>query len=233
MRLFALLLLLPCWTLAAEAETTFFDPVALELEGWTIQVDPALLPGGDAAALGSNALSVLQAQLIMIRQVLPAEPLTKLRSCPIWMEHNHPTLGSLQYHPGVDWLIKNDCDPRLVRHVHIPRAEHLVAPYMMRKQPWVMIHELAHAYHQRIITHAHPGVNAAWKKAKANGSYERVQAYNGRMVRHYALSNVYEYFAEASEAYIGSNDFYPFVRAELKQHDPDMYAVMREVWGKL
>ena len=42
-----------------------------------------------------------------------------------------------------------------------------------------------------------------------------------------------EYFAESTEAYLGVNDFYPFVRAELKQHDPDMYELMTEIWGKI
>ena len=40
-----------------------------------------------------------------------------------------------------------------------------------------------------------------------------------------------EYFAECTEAFFGTNDHYPFVRAELKEHDPQMYAVVKEVWG--
>ena len=39
-----------------------------------------------------------------------------------------------------------------------------------------------------------------------------------------------EYFAESSEAYFGKNEFYPFVRAELKQHDPNMYALLEKLW---
>ena len=41
-----------------------------------------------------------------------------------------------------------------------------------------------------------------------------------------------EYFAESSEAFFGTNDFYPFVGAELKQHDPRMYEVLERAWGK-
>jgi hypothetical protein len=44
------------------------------------------------------------------------------------------------------------------------------------------------------------------------------------------MNNEQEYFAETTEAFFGTNDFYPFVRAELKAHDPDMYAVLCEVW---
>jgi len=42
-----------------------------------------------------------------------------------------------------------------------------------------------------------------------------------------------EYFAEASESYFGVNDFYPFVRAELKEFDPAAYFLMEEIWGPL
>ena len=229
--------LVACAALSASAaekdKPVFFDPVETVVDGWTVQVDPALLPGGAEATLGSNALEVLRAQLVMIRQTLPPDRVEKLRTCPIWLEADHPTLGALQYHPGRRWLVGHDCDPRLTKHVHIPRARHLVAPGMMRKNPWVMMHELAHAYHDRVIGHGHEGVRAAWDKAVASGSYEKVKLHNGRTVRHYALSNIYEYFAEGTEAYVGSNDFYPFVRAELKEHDPDLFREMQAIWGRL
>ncbi len=47
----------------------------------------------------------------------------------------------------------------------------------------------------------------------------------------YALNNDQEYFAELSEAFFGVNDFYPFVKAEVMQHDPDMYKALQELWG--
>jgi hypothetical protein len=40
----------------------------------------------------------------------------------------------------------------------------------------------------------------------------------------------WEYFAEASEAYFGTNDFYPFVRTELQRHDPEMYELLKRLW---
>ncbi len=52
-------------------------------------------------------------------------------------------------------------------------------------------------------------------------------------VKHYGLNNHKEYFAESTEAYFGVNDFYPFVRAELKEHDPKMFGVLEAVWGKV
>ncbi len=41
-----------------------------------------------------------------------------------------------------------------------------------------------------------------------------------------------EHFAEASEAFFGTNDFYPFVRAELRRHDPGMYALLEKLWRR-
>ena len=46
-----------------------------------------------------------------------------------------------------------------------------------------------------------------------------------------ALNNDQEYFAEATEAFFGTNDYFPFVRAELKQHDPEMFELLHELWG--
>jgi hypothetical protein len=44
------------------------------------------------------------------------------------------------------------------------------------------------------------------------------------------MNDQQEYFAEATESYFGTNDFYPFVRAELKQHDPAVYQLIERVW---
>lgn len=55
---------------------------------------------------------------------------------------------------------------------------------------------------------------------------------SGKRERAYAITHHHEDFAEACEAYFGANDFYPFVRAELREHDPAIYRVLDEVWRK-
>ena len=40
-----------------------------------------------------------------------------------------------------------------------------------------------------------------------------------------------EYFAETSEAFFNRNDFFPFTHTELKQHDPEMFALLEGLWG--
>ncbi len=39
------------------------------------------------------------------------------------------------------------------------------------------------------------------------------------MREHYGLTNAKEFFAEMTETYFGSNDFYPFVAGELKKDE--------------
>ena len=70
----------------------------------------------------------------------------------------------------------------------------------------------------------------AFEAAKSAGTYEKVMLYTGQQVRHYGLSNHKEYFAEGTEAYFYRNDFFPFVRGELIEHDRKLYEVLKEVW---
>jgi dipeptidyl-peptidase-4 len=217
---------------AARAETppARFDPVERDIEGWRVHVDPALLEGEHAAA-GGQALSMLANHLQRIKILIPDEPLAKLQQIEIWIERNHPQLKAMQYHPSRQWLIGHGHDPRLARKVHITQARELLSREQMLKHPAVILHELAHAYHDQVLGFEHPEVLAAFERAKAAGTYEDVLLYTGRKVRHYALTNHKEYFAEGTEVYFYRNDFYPFVRAELKEHDRPLHDLLGKLWG--
>ena len=73
-------------------------------------------------------------------------------------------------------------------------------------------------------------IHAAYVRAKSAGIYDSVRRNNGKTERAYALTDDHEYFAEASEAFFGTNDFYPFVRQELKAHDPELFQILEAVW---
>lgn len=209
-----------------------FDPVVKDIEGWTVHVDPALLDG-DHQEEGARALGMLANHLQRIALLMPEDRLRDMRKLEIWIEHHHPTLGAMQYHPSVEWLKSHGHDPRLAKKVHITRANSLLSRHQLVKHPAVVLHELAHAYHDQILSFDRPDIIQAYKKARSAGTYEKVLLYTGRRVRHYALSNHKEYFAEATEAYFYRNDFYPFVRAELKEHDPTLHDLLVEIWGPL
>jgi dipeptidyl-peptidase-4 len=207
-----------------------FDPVVRKIEGWTVHVQPSLIDG-EHKAVGQRALKLLKNHLTRISILLPSEHLARMQKLEIWLEHKHPELGNMQYHPDVGWLKDRGYDARLVKKVHIPQANHLFSRHTMVKQPWVILHELAHAYHDQHLGFDDPDILKAYQAVKKAGIYENVLLYNGQKTKHYALTDHKEYFAESTEAYLGRNDFYPFVRAELKRHDPRMHALMKKIWG--
>lgn len=209
------------------------EPVLQEIEGWKVHVDPQLLEVGDRGRAGARALQMLANHLQRIAILVPAEPLAKLRKMEIWIEQRHPNLGAMQYHPSVEWLKSHGHDPRLAKKVHITRAEELLSRQQMLKHPAVILHELAHAYHDQMLDFDEPRIVKAYKKAKEAGTYEKVLLYTGQKVRHYAMTDQKEYFAEGTESYFYRNDFYPFVAAELKEHDPTLYDLLADIWGPL
>ncbi|NNE01213.1 MAG: metallopeptidase [Pirellulaceae bacterium] len=223
--------LILCNSSDADEPQRFYDPVKRNIEGWTVAVDPELL-SDENKSVGETCLSALANHLQRIKFIVAPERVEQLQQLPIWIDWHHE-LGNMQYHPDRGWLLANDHDPRLVKHVHIPRAVQLLDRSQWAKHPYVVLHELAHAYHDQVLGFDHPAIRKTFDRMKVEGTYEKVLLYTGQHVRHYALSNHKEYFAESTEAYFGVNDFYPFVRAELKEHDPSMYKVMQTVWGEI
>lgn len=216
----------------AAAANHRFEPIIQEVEGWTVHVDPQLLKGEHSES-GTRALKMLANHLQRIAILVPEEPLAKLRTVEIWIEHAHPQLGAMQYHPSLKWLTDRNHDPRLAKKVHITRAAQLLSRQQMLKHPAVILHELAHGYHDQILSFNYPPIKDAYDKAMAAGIYEKTLLYTGKQVRHYGANNHKEYFAEGTEAFFYRNDFYPFVAAELQEHDPILYGLLVEIWGPL
>ncbi|MCA9213563.1 MAG: hypothetical protein KDB27_10885 [Planctomycetales bacterium] len=213
-------------------EAEFYTPEVRDIEGWTVEVDP-LLVSPDYQDIGDQAMKALANHLQRVKYIVPQDRIDQLVKLPIRLELFNRKLTSMQYHPDRGWLVAHRHDPHLVNRVHIPRATALFDSAMWAKHPYVVLHELAHSYHDQVLGFDHPEIIAAFEEAKEKGSYEDVLLYTGERVRHYGLSNHKEYFAESTEAYFGVNDFYPFVRAELKEHDPRMFELLEKIWGKV
>jgi Mlc titration factor MtfA (ptsG expression regulator) len=45
------------------------------------------------------------------------------------------------------------------------------------------------------------------------------------------MSNPAEFFAETTEAYYSTNDFFPFTREQLEKHDPQMAELLGKLWS--
>ena len=200
-----------------------------KLEGWTIRVDDRLLKGPDEE-LGTKSLKFLENKLSDIKVVVPEDKLKKLQAVVIVLDLSHGKLGPMQYHPSAGWLKNNGSSTDLEKCVHIPRAADVAVKRNINEQPWVILHELAHAYHDQVLGFDEPRVREAYDAYKKSGHGDKTLLFNGSRVKHYALTDPMEFFAEMTEAYFGVNDFFPFNRAELRESEPEILELMKRVW---
>ena len=219
-------------TVPARAEAALPQPAARTnrvIEGWTVRVDDRLLEGPNKE-LGRQALRFLEAKLGEIAIVVPPEPLERLRAVRIVLDLNCGGLGSMAYHPSAEWLTGNGYPADLAKCVHAPQAADLRTRRNVAEQPWVVLHELAHAYHDQVLGFDEPRIRNAYGRFKQRAEAKRALLYDGRRVPHYGLTNEKEFFAEMSETFFGTNDFYPFNRAELREWDSELHDLLSEIW---
>lgn len=219
-----------CLLLLLMAQTPEPSHIDRIVEGWTVRVEKKLLD--QDPILADQALSLIEMQLRDLVWVLPPKRIAELRGVKIVMDLDRPGIRGLQYHPDLNWLKKGGHSLYLHKVVHIPQARSYVNLKKSNVQPWVMLHEMAHAWHDQIITFKDPEILAAFHSAVESKKYEEVLHMNGRLRRHYSLTDHKEYFAEGTEAFVGTNDFFPFVRPELKQHDPELHSLLQKIWGR-
>jgi hypothetical protein len=221
-----LILVLCAWTREAPGRGGP-DHDERQIQGFRVLVSKALL--AREAALAKQALRELENQLYLVSRAVPGPALEKLREVPIWLSHESKTTCAA-YHPSREFLATHaGYDERMAKAVEIGSAANFVA--WTRIQPYMVLHELAHAYHDRVLGFDHEGIRAAFARATADPRWREVLHADGARRAHYALTDEKEWFAEASEALLGTNDFFPFVRAELRELDPQGEELCARLWG--
>ncbi len=196
------------------------------IDGWTVRVSARLIADDD---LHARTLALLGAKLLDANRAIPPAALARLRrDVVVWVERDGERFPGMCYHPSRDWLRENGFNPDKAGGIEVGDAENFLE--WSREQPAMVIHELAHAWFDRLPRDRRRAVQQAYERAKAAGAYDRVLRASGRTERAYAMNDVQEYFAELSEAYLGTNDFFPFVRAELAQHDRAGHAAVGDAW---
>lgn len=202
------------------------------IEGWTVYIKKQDLLEHTAGM--DKAIEHLQNQLYQSRLVVPSPAVAIMQQrVPIWMGYD--TDPGMAFHPSYKWLLERGypSPEGLTSMVSNCRSKDFCD--FTLHQPWVLFHELAHGYDFLYLGqgkhYSIPRIEAAYERAKESGTYESVLCRYSKGTKHYAMTNKMEYFTENSEVYFGTNDFYPFVRAELKEHDPHMYVLLQELWG--
>jgi hypothetical protein len=198
-----------------------------QIEGWTVRVSSTLRD--EHRDVADRALELLRVRLFELKRALPGAALDRLRDVTFWMEWDDPSFPGMCFHPSAGWLRAHGFNPDKAGGIEIGNARHFID--WSSEQPCMVLHEFAHAYQHKVLGGAdNAEIRAAYERARRGGKYDAVLRAGGRTERAYALTNPEEFFAELSESYFGTNDFYPFVRAELRQYDRDSFELIRRLW---
>jgi len=201
------------------------------IEGWTVYTNRDVLK--QYPEQSARTLEHLRWELYQIKLAAPPAAVSNMQeNNAIWIEYKERV--NLSYHPSRQWLInrgyKIPRDPKSFMSLSV--KTHVGDSY---RHPFVIFHELAHGYDFHFIgkgrSYGNKECQANYERMMKEGKYEKVKIWHGRTGSHYGRSNRMEYWAESSEAYFAVNDIYPFVRAELREHDPKMARFVERYWG--
>ena len=214
-------------TVIVPAAATAYEPTSnytvKTLAGWSVYVNNALLGSGAHAETGAAAIKNLTASMVRVAGWISADRLASLRKVKIWLEVDstngpHGRTSAYQYHPGLDWLVDMDFNPAKVKCVEYGSAASL-AKRPPDRAATVLLHELAHAYHDQVLSFRHPEVIAAYKRAVNGTTYP---------ARDWVKSNHKEFFAGVTTRYFGTQT----ERDALVQRDPILAKFLLKTWGK-
>jgi len=213
-------------TLASSAQAVPYSQV--KVDGFNLVVETSLIE--KRKETWAAVKTELHRQFLGIKRVIPMPALQKLQKVSIYVHDKSPHTQCMAYHPGAQWLREHKMNPDMASHVEIGNADNFLS--WTHQQPWMVLHEFAHAYHDRFLPEGfgNPELKDVHQRALDSKKYDAVLHWNGSTSGHYAKNNPMEFFAEATEAYFGQNDFFPFVRGELQTHDPETFALIAKLW---
>ncbi|WP_406698816.1 hypothetical protein V5E97_08005 [Singulisphaera sp. Ch08] len=199
------------------------------VEGWPVLVSKDLIQ--NEPELAERTLMLLRHQLFQVARRVPAKAVEQLQRIRIWVEERESHTPCMAYHPDANWLREHGMNPEKAGCVELSNARNFLSWTL--DQPWMVLHELAHGYHHQFLDHGFDNdeIKTLYEQAKTAQIYQSVLRINGKDDKAYAATNPMEYFAESSEAFFGTNDFYPYVRSELSRHDPKMFGLLATLWG--
>ncbi len=193
-----------------------------DLAGWKVYVRNSLLPGGENAETGTEAIDRLTDAMLRLKTWIPAGPLARLLEVKIWLEWDSTNgpwgrTSGYQYHPGRDWLLDMDFNPEKHKCVEFGNTVSL-AKRAPDSTVSVLLHELAHAYHDQVLTFEDPDVLAAYQRCVEGTAYPE---------RDWVKSNHKEFFAGGTTRYFGTQE----EREALGERDPVLEEFLQKTWG--
>lgn len=196
----------------------------MDVCGWQVFMSDALYQDQLAVPVYDAFVDDLQ----QVIDVVPVDAALFLRSTPIWFELDEPEFPGGVYHPSEEWLVGNGYPPKWAKGIQFGNARNFLD--WPAQQPAMLLHEFTHALHDQRYGFFNGEIFTAFEQAMAAGLYDTVEYIDGGFAQAYATTNDAEYLAELTEAYFWINDFYPFDRQDLAEHDPDGLALVESIW---
>jgi hypothetical protein len=216
------------------------------IQGFELFIEkPLLRPNQSKKRLLKRFNQILQA----IAQATPGDQLSILRKTKIWLSvtplrsvRHDGTFDisgegkNLQVSEAAGWYEVSDAETLRKYNLNPDKAKGIEVGeiltflrYSYTYQQALVLHELAHAYHDRVLGQNNFAIQAAYQQAISKRLYN-VPDYLNRQKQAYAATDTWEYFAELSTAYLLKNDAFPYNRATLSQHDTVGYQLMQQTW---
>jgi hypothetical protein len=171
-------------------------------------------------------LTLLSKSVQTIAKAVPVKAFQFFAQITVWLEYEDAMFPRAVYHPSKEYLAEHGRDPRRAGSIQLNRT----FEWLTELQPMALLHEFAHAYHHQVLGFDDPTIIDAYEKARASGRYDNVARNTGGRERAYAMENEREFFAELTEAYFGTNDYFPFTRGELWRFDRHSYQTIEGAW---
>lgn len=213
------------------AQSMSFEPTGnystQSVVGWTVLIGPRVTRD---KTLSLHVQNALRSDLERIDATLPPPAVAKLKLVKIWIDRNDVIPSGVGYHNA--FPESNPAfNPDKIHGVEISNPEQYLRYTLGQSN--VLLHELAHAYHEQFVSggFANAEVDAAYQNAMENQLYDSVLSAEAGERKAYAATDAREYFAASTQSFFATNDFYPFVRAELRVHDPKMFEIVKKLWG--
>ena len=227
---FFILPLLTLLLLSSDKPETVYDKhinrtfVVMDIEGWTYLVNQEILKNNKNWPTIKRMMSN---QLFGMKQFLKKDVIKAMQKVKTYVDIKQIGKSGAEYHPSKKWLIDNKFSPNKAKCVEYSNIDGFIN--YSKSQPWVVLHELMHSYHDQVLGFNNKEILECYKKALKSGKYSTVKHITGRERKHYGSTDHKEYLSEATEAFFGVNDFFPFVRAELKDYDPEIYKFLKKL----
>ncbi len=118
------------------------------ISGWQVHIAKKLLE--TEAEDTAKALDGLKKMLDEIVRDVPAAAVAEMKKVPLYFSPSYqPGRTGAEFHPGAGWLRDNGRDPAMAQGVEFTGVHDFEAE--MRRMPNFALHELAHAYHFRVL----------------------------------------------------------------------------------